>query len=452
MPEINPAGWRQVLRSRGLLGLALLVTAGSVYANLSYCVSSPEEHRYFPPFRTGYNRNLNSHLGSEYLNIAKAICAGRGFADPFGRQTGPTAWMPPVLPCLTAALWAAVDGDRDAATNVFIVLHCAAVVWTGAFVLYALRRDWPRARTGLAVGVLVLEIAADFRNTFQITHDHFLVLSVLNGLVLWAGWGRPLGSRRLSAGWGLFGGFAALCTPTLGFVWGGLTVAAGFRARALSRVALAGLGAAAVLTPWAVRNYATFGRVIPVKSNLNFELYQSQCMQPDGVLLRTSVGQHPGTAGNEQAREYDELGESAFLARKGDQFWDAVRPNPMEFAARVWDRFRTIVVWYTPRERDGSREFAPGIWLARVLHPLPWVAVGVIALSIGRRSTPGERAVAAAAVLYVVPYVLVSYDERYYSPLLGLRTLLIVFLICRLTPRCRYLFSASPSPAQLASG
>ncbi|HYH65095.1 MAG TPA: hypothetical protein VD866_10415, partial [Urbifossiella sp.] len=310
---------------------------------------------------------------------------------------------------------------------------------------------WPRAGTGLAVCVLVLEIAADFRNTFQITHDHFLVLSVLNGLVLWAGWGRPLGTRRLSAGWGLFGGFAALCSPTLGFVWGGLTVAAGFRARALSRVALAGLAAAAALTPWVARNYVAFGRVIPVKSNLNFELYQSQCMQPDGVLLRTSVRQHPGTAGSEQAQEYDELGESAFLARKGEQFWAAVRPDPRGFATRVWDRFRTIVVWYTPRERDGSREFAPGIWLARVLHPLPWVGVGVIALSIGRRSTPGERAVAAAAVLYVVPYILVSYDERYYSPLLGLRTLLIVFLICRLERRYRPDVTTKPHPLSVPS-
>lgn len=427
-----PSGWRQVLTSRGLLAVVLVVASCSAYANVARDVTDKRDYRYFPPFRSGYNRNIVDHLGAEYLSIAKALCAGRGFADPFERPTGPTAWMPPVLPHLLAALWAATDGDRDAVANVVVALHCAALVWTGALVLYAWRRERPRAGVGLVVGVLVLAIAADFRNAFQITHDHFLTLSALNGLVLWAGWGQPLRSPSRSVGWGLFGGFTALVAPVLGLVWAGLTVAVGARDKTLARVALAGLGAAVALTPWAVRNYVTFGRVIPVKSNLNFELYQSQCMYSDGVLQTTSFARHPLRAGSEQAQEYDELGEPAFMARKREQFRAAFRADPGEFAVRVGERFMAAVVWYTPRNRSGEREFAPGIWLARVLHPLPWVAVVVIALSIGRRSTHGERIVALAAVLYILPYILASYLERYAFPLLGLRVLLISFLVYRL--------------------
>src|SRR5690348_4535505 len=40
----------------------------------------------------------HQHLGGEYFNIAQAIVDGRGFADPFGERTGPTAWMPPLFP------------------------------------------------------------------------------------------------------------------------------------------------------------------------------------------------------------------------------------------------------------------------------------------------------------------------------------------------------------------
>ena len=432
MPALNPPGWREVLLSPWLLVVVLVVAGGSAYANLAHDVTDKRDYRYFPPFRAGHNRNMVDHLGAEYLSIAKAICAGRGFADPFNRQTGPTAWMPPVLPYLIAAVWSATGGDIDAVTNVFVVLHCAALVWTGAFVLYAWRRERPPAAPGLAVGILVLALAADFLFAFQITHDHFLVMAALNGLVLWAGWGRPLASRSRSVGWGLFGGFAALVAPVLGLVWAGLTVLAGARDKTLSRVALAGLGAAVALTPWAARNYATFGRVIPVKSNANFELYQSHCMYPDGVLTTASFARHPLHAGSEQAREYDELGEAAFMARKGEQFRAAVRADPGEFAGRVGDRFVAVVIWYTPRARSDAREFPPGIWLARLLYPLPWVAVAAIALSIGRRPTPGERAVAVAAVLYILPYILVGHVERYYFPLLGLRVLLISFLVSRL--------------------
>src|SRR3954469_26052683 len=49
----------------------------------------------------------HQHLGGEYFNIAQAIVDGRGFSDPFGEATGPTAWMPPLYPALLACiLWA----------------------------------------------------------------------------------------------------------------------------------------------------------------------------------------------------------------------------------------------------------------------------------------------------------------------------------------------------------
>src|SRR5690349_15212660 len=79
-----------------LLGVA--VCACAVYANLSFAVKNPASYRYFPPFLPGVNRNLNGELGGEYVQIARALVSGRGFANPFGRETGPTAWQPPVLP------------------------------------------------------------------------------------------------------------------------------------------------------------------------------------------------------------------------------------------------------------------------------------------------------------------------------------------------------------------
>ena len=36
-------------------------------------------------------------------SIAHSLATGRGFSDPFGRETGPTAWLTPVYPLLVAA-------------------------------------------------------------------------------------------------------------------------------------------------------------------------------------------------------------------------------------------------------------------------------------------------------------------------------------------------------------
>src|SRR5690242_3361476 len=76
------------------------VIALAVYANLSFTVTDPEDYRFFPPFEPGVNANDNQHLGTatEYAHIARSLVRGKGFADPFGRPTGPTAWMPPILP------------------------------------------------------------------------------------------------------------------------------------------------------------------------------------------------------------------------------------------------------------------------------------------------------------------------------------------------------------------
>src|SRR5438876_448985 len=77
------------------------------------------------------NRNNNNQLGAEYWNIASALVSGRGFADPFQEQTGPTAWMAPVLCWVLAGLhWLAAD-DKEALVALFVLLQDLALIGTG---------------------------------------------------------------------------------------------------------------------------------------------------------------------------------------------------------------------------------------------------------------------------------------------------------------------------------
>ena len=47
----------------------------------------------------------NFGFGWEMGRIAAAIASGRGFSDPLGAATGPTAWEPPLYPYLTAGVF-----------------------------------------------------------------------------------------------------------------------------------------------------------------------------------------------------------------------------------------------------------------------------------------------------------------------------------------------------------
>src|SRR5438270_2866588 len=44
-------------------------------------------------------------FGYEMGRIGRALASGRGSADPFGPQTGPTAWEPPLYPYLISVVF-----------------------------------------------------------------------------------------------------------------------------------------------------------------------------------------------------------------------------------------------------------------------------------------------------------------------------------------------------------
>src|SRR5206468_2540010 len=127
--------------------------------------------------------------------------------------------------------------------------------------------------------------------------------------------------------------------------WGVLSLGVAVRQRAGARVAVAGLVAGLALAPWTVRNYWVFGRLIPVKSNLAYELYQSECLQSDGLLQLTTFHLHPYARASRERQEYKALGETAFLDRKREAFWRSVRADPEDYLERVASRFLGATLW-----------------------------------------------------------------------------------------------------------
>jgi hypothetical protein len=419
-----------------LAAVVVLITAVyacAVYANLSFAVTNSADYCFFPPFQRHVNANRNHDLAGENGNIARSLAAGKGFAHPFPTPAGPTAWMPPAFPALLAGLLWACAGNGDAVMAVVVFLQVAVLIGTGLLVLALARQTTRRVGAALAVTLFVVGLLGHFRWCFQMTQDWCLVLPALDLLVVGLCWWQPLGGTRAAAAWGLFGGLCALVNPAVGLSWGLLSLLVGLRDRAWSRLALAVLVTGLTLLPWTVRNYLVFGRLIPVKSNLAYELYQSQCMQPDGLVQRRTLQLHPYTAATQEGREYNALGEIAFLDHKQRQFWEAVSSQPADFLRRAARRFLAATLWYEPFDpaQEARRPWA--LWFSRLTHPLPFLALLVLVAASARR--PLQRAqwiVIGVYLLYLLPYVGVSYYERYAVPLLGVKVLLVLWALDRL--------------------
>ena len=379
--------------------------------------------------------NSNDHLGAEYFSIAKSLYAGEGFSNPFVEKTGPTAWMPPVLPAFLASLLWLADGDRGVVRFVVTWTQVHVLLVTGLLVLLVIPRFAERVRiaTVVGIGTFAVLLVAQYRQGFTSTHDCWLVMLTVDVLVAWLCWGRPLADAKQAVAWGLFGGFACLVGPIVGFVWAGMSLALAIKGRRWRTFGWAVLAAALALTPWTVRNWFVLGRLIPIKSNLAYELYQSQCIEKEGTLHVKTFRSHPYAAMSAARREYRELGEIEFIDRKGELFRHAVAADPLDFLDRTAGRFVAAMIWYEPFEPSYDRLRPAIFWSNRLTHPLALLAILVLASSALVRPLPAALWIAIGVeLLYMMPYVGISYYERYALPMLGVRAILIVGMVDRL--------------------
>lgn len=378
------------------------------------------------------SRNMpmgNAHLGAEYYNIAAAIHAGRGFADPFVVESGPTAWMPPLLVWIQAGLIWLFDGDRYWVMLAVVFLKTNLLCACGAAIVYQGRRN----RNGwMAFGVLAAFLVTDFFACFKFTHDGWLILAGVTATAF----GLPMIDRLVAAGkltiaavigWGLLGGLIALSSPVAGFTWAAGTTLCLLR-RAPLQLAMAALMSMAVVAPWAVRNKVVLGRFVPIKSNVFFELDQSMALDDDGLLDWNTMSSHPYHQGPEQDA-YVQMGEIDYLETKKDRFLNQVLANPTEFRRKVRNRLIGTTLW--PAGFSGFH--SPLRWAL-----YPWPAVSVIFLIVCCRPLSRlQRWTIVVYIAYLIPYVACSYYPRYGFPLIPVKILLCYWALERVVAKVR---------------
>jgi hypothetical protein len=307
-------------------------------------------------------------FGWEMGWIARALATGHGFSSPYWPWSGPTAMQPPLYPALLSlvfrvfGVYTILSGFVILTINSLLSsLTCIAVyfsanyslggrgariaAWVWALYPFAIYfsagRVWEYSLTGIL-----------FTTSFCIAQR----IHRTGNPLAWMGWGALAGLTALSnpstlstlpflagvAAWQLRK--AELGTITLDQA----KLRQGSR-RWLLNFVLTGLTAAAVLTPWTIRNYRALGILCPVRDNFWLELYDDN----GGDTSLDPSFAHPASNPAEM-QKWLTLGEAGFLNEKHALAVNYIQAHP-EFM--IHKTIRRVFYYWTGFWSISAQEF-----------------------------------------------------------------------------------------------
>jgi 4-amino-4-deoxy-L-arabinose transferase-like glycosyltransferase len=366
----------------------------------------------------------NFSFGWEMGRIGAAIASGQGFSNPFGAQTGSTAWEPPLYPYLVAGVFR-VFGiySRPSAfallaiNSVFSALTCIPIF------LIARRIFSEKVAVGAAWAWALLPNVMFWstRAVWETSLAALLLASIvwmalkLQGEEGWLPWLQ----------FGLLWGITALSsTSLLSFL-----PAAGLwtwyrRARAHKRsvggIVLASAVFLACVTPWILRNHATFGGWIFIRDNFGAELRLGNGAGANGTWMEYL---HP-TQDVYAMRQYQSMGELAYIDMRKRQAIDYIKADYPRFAGLCLKRF--IYFWAGPPKATQPP------WLNDAKNSL-YLASSILTFwGLGRAlrmRKAGAWLLFWLLVIYPAVYYVVFPSPRYRVPIEPIMTILCVFVI-----------------------
>lgn len=353
---------------------------------------------------------IYQHLGAEYYNIAIALVEGRGFSDPFGETTGPTAWMPPFFSVLLAG-FLAVLGNRVAVSEAIVFLTVVSLSAVGVMLFRMAKRSASWLSPYAIVGLYVLWLWAFYFWFFFLTHDIWL-LTLLVASMAYVIHGHSVDGSWSRWRWALLGSVAALASPSLAVAWFGMSAVLFLTSRALRKdLVVAAALAACATAPWLARNAVQFHEFIPTKSNLFYEAYQANYRYEGGIYDNT-WNEHPNVSSRVRF-QYAALGEMRFTDEYEQKFRLALEKEPARYVHNVVNRLLAVTVIHPDQ---GSYDPPPKMVVRRLVYPLPFLGLALGLLLRG----PWRLFLVRLATLwgaFMAPYVLVAFYLRYLMPM-----------------------------------
>lgn len=362
--------------------------------------------------------------GLEYGYIGNHLSRGHGFVGPFEHITSPTATMPPVLPLVYATVFSICGFKTVASFWVIFILRTLSVA-TGFFLLLQLAATL--SEKGIIRAAMLLALVFATGNLFFFFYDEwFMWLFAAISLSITF---NILHQKEINwlqvLGFGTWLGLALLTQTVMGAALAGawLMTALRFRYHKMLWAIPVAIG---IMMPWVFRNYAVFGSVMPVKSNLGFELYFSTVHESRGILILEEQNQskkHPIKPGPE--REYAlQLGEHEYQRRKTEEFLNILRNNPARYLEKVAYRlmYATVAFPFSTEEQKVHNP-APAL-IKYLLYPTVFLFWCMQWFMPGRRR-PFVFFCLMLYAAYLGPYILINFWLKYWVHMLPLYAVIV---------------------------
>lgn len=369
-------------------------------------------------------------FGYEMGRIGHAIATGRGFADPFGPPTGPTAWEPPLYPYLIAAVFKLSGVYTHASAFILLTINTVFSALT-CIPIFLIARKCFSEKVGVwsawAWALLPTVMYWSTRWVWETSLAAFL-LTIIFWLTLEL---ENLETVRPWVGFGLLWGVAVLTNTSLVTFLPASGLWAWYRRfktgkRSLAGVALAATFFFATTAPWLVRNYETFGKFIFIRSNFGAELRLGNGPGADGTWMSYL---HP-TQNALALKQYQEMGEIAYVAERKRQAIEFIRADSPRFA---WISFKRFVYYWGGRPRSSE--------MSSLMDNSAFLASSILAFwGLGRalrKHRPGAGLFFWLMLCYPAIYYFVYPHSRYRHPIEPAMAILIAYVISEARPKPR---------------
>jgi 4-amino-4-deoxy-L-arabinose transferase-like glycosyltransferase len=374
-------------------------------------------------------------IGHEAACLAQSLAEGRGFGDPWGKDTGASSWLTPPYPALLAGLMKVFGGVTPATFWALFLLQSLASAATCALIVrIGSALEWRRA--GWVAGALFALYPPAVWNAVHVVWDStFAAFALAWFLAALLEPGRA-STRRGAVELGLGYGALLFLNPApiviapvvLGFLW---LERESWRAGVQACAVFTGC-AALVCAPWMIRNLRVLGTPA-LRPNFGVELRVGN--NPTSNGHPQPVKYHPSHV-PEELELYRKLGERDYSADCARRAAEWIRSDPAAFAVLTLRRVQYFWIGDPPflDERRTSR-IAPGFDFNSWSKFLTYAAVGLGALVAALRldlAGPRKLLILGTLLLFGAPYYVSHVSERYRFPLDPLIALLDCWLLLRL--------------------
>jgi 4-amino-4-deoxy-L-arabinose transferase-like glycosyltransferase len=405
-PELMRLKLKSALQAPATIVVAaLVVRLAAIFADHSYEIPV---------------RGRSWYFAYEVGAIAGSLASGHGFQSPFSPGSGPTAWVGPVYPLLLAGIFKVFGTYTNASAFAALALNSLFAALT-AFVIFLIARDvFGRSVALISAWSWALLPYAIFWPTHWIW-DTSLSALLLSLALLWTLRLEAVTDWRKWLGLGLMWAFIALTNASLlsffpisvGWLYWNL------RRQQLPRVAPVAavvLAFAVGLSPWVVRNYFAFGKVIILRSNLGEELWAGNHEGSNGLYWEVKPW---------SSSELRQWGELEYMAERRRMAIHFIASHPRDFAIFTAKRIGYFWCdlpqgWHVPHFGTGTRQ---------ALHfGFAFVAFWGLGEAY-KQKRKGTLLFAGLLAVYPLVYYVTHFQPRYQHPITPEMVMLSVYLL-----------------------